>query len=119
MNENFQNNLTDRFFNFSLQCFNLISKIPNKKEYEVIKYQLSKSATSIGANYEESQSTTKKEFSQKIRISVREALESRYWLKIIYALELSDKELNANLLVEVNEIIKILRAVLKKTSTDF
>ena len=68
----------------------LLIKIPYKKEYEVIRYQLSKSATSIGANYEESQATTRKEFLVKIRISLREALESNYWLRIIKALNAAE-----------------------------
>ncbi|MCX6150360.1 MAG: four helix bundle protein [Ignavibacteriales bacterium] len=94
----------------------MLSQIPPKREYDVLKYQLSKSSTSIGANYEESQNTTSNEFSQRIRISVREALETRYWLKLISALNLCNVELRIFLQKEIDEIIKILRAILKKTN---
>ena len=93
----------------------LLIKIPYKKEYEVIRYQLSKSATSIGANYEESQATTRKEFPVKIRISLREALESNYGLIIIKALNAAENNKIDDLILESTQIIKILRAILNKT----
>jgi len=111
-----ERDLSERLLNFALKCFELNSQIPNKKEYDVLKYQFSKSSTSIGANYEESQSTTFKEFSQRIRICVREALETRYWIKIISALKLGDKILVEYLSKEIEEIIKILKTILRKTT---
>ena len=49
-----------------------------------IAYQLAKSGTSEGANYEESQaSQSKEDFYYKIGICLREARESNYWLRII------------------------------------
>ncbi len=48
------NDLLDRTFNFGVRCFKLLRTLPNHSEYQIIKYQLGKSSTSIGANYEES-----------------------------------------------------------------
>ena len=63
---------------------------------------------------EEAQSTTYKEFIQKLRISLREANESKYWLKVIKELKITDeKELNT-LINEVVEISKILGSIVSK-----
>lgn len=49
---------------------------------------MAKSATSVGANYEESQAfQSKDDFYYKIGICLREARESNYWLRIIRRME--------------------------------
>jgi four helix bundle protein len=80
-------NLSDRLFNFALNTLKLLLKIPYRKEYEVLRYQLSKSATSIGANYEESQAGSYGEFKQRIQICLREARETYYWLRLLNHLD--------------------------------
>ncbi len=58
--------------------------MPNTPESEVIKYQLAKSGTSIGANYREAnRSRSKADFANKIKICESEASETAYWLEII------------------------------------
>ena len=109
-NEEFRTRLPD----FAVDILRLLSKIPYKKEYDVIRYQLSRSATSIGANYEESQSSTYKEFLQKVRIALRESNETKYWLSIIKKLSMVDNNLNDALLKEVTEITNILGAIASK-----
>ena len=96
-----------------------LKTLPSSYEINVIKVQLSKSSTSIGANYEESQAgSSKADFRNKIRISLREAREANYWLRIIRALEIIDSEELPKLLQESLEIKNILGAILNKTKTD-
>jgi four helix bundle protein len=46
--------------------------------------QLMRSATSVGANYmEANQASSKKDFANKIRISQKEANESKHWLRML------------------------------------
>ena len=53
--------------------------LPKTSEFNVIRYQLAKSSTSAGANYEESQAgSSKADFNNKVRISLREMRESNY-----------------------------------------
>jgi len=106
--------LKERFLNFAVQVIKFLYTIPMKKEHDVLKYQLSKSATSIGANYEEAQASSYKEFSQKVRISLREAKETKYWLSIIERLSLGNAEKRQFLLKESNEISLILGAIASK-----
>ena len=50
----------------------------------MIKYQLTKSGTSIGTNYREAnRSRSKADFANKIKICENEASETVYWLEII------------------------------------
>ena len=63
--------LRKRLLDFSMNTIRFLGTIPEKKEYSVIKYQLSKSATSIGANYEESQSCTTKEFHMRMSVCLK------------------------------------------------
>ena len=87
------NNLLDRTFKFGVNCIIFLRTLPRDFEYNVIKLQLTKSSTSIGANYEESQAgSSKADFKNKVRISLREARESNYWLRVIKALERSENE---------------------------
>jgi len=78
---------------------------------------LSKSACSAGANYEESQSgSSKADFTNKVRISLREMRESNYWLRII---KRTVKEANKSelefLIKESLELKNILGSIVQKT----
>lgn len=106
--------LRKRLLNFSVAIIQFLSRLPNQKEYEVIRIQLSKSATSIGANYEESQYATYREFIAKIRIVMRETVETQYWLKIINKMQIGDPEKRVILVNEIDEIVHIFGSILSK-----
>ncbi|MBI1305513.1 MAG: four helix bundle protein [Bacteroidetes bacterium] len=98
---------------------NLLNYLKNKKRSEipeVLKNQLFKSGTSIGANIEESMgSQSRKEFFHKISIAYREARETHYWLRIINATsESKNPELN-RLTVSVEELLKLIGSIRKTT----
>ena len=46
-----QNDLSKRLFIFSVRTIKFLRTLPYETEYKVIRYQLIKSATSVGANY--------------------------------------------------------------------
>ena len=52
--------LGQRLFEFAIKVIKYTRLLPKSKEYEVIKYQLIRSSTSSGANYEESQGAISK-----------------------------------------------------------
>lgn len=111
------NELSQRLFNFSVNTLKLTSKLPDIPEFKVIRYQLAKSSTSSGANYEESQAgSSKADFTNKIRISLREMRESNYWLRIIKSITKepsNSKELDS-LIEESTQLRKILGSILNK-----
>lgn len=108
-----ENNLLKRTFDFGVTVIKYLRTLPDTSDLRVIKYQLIKAATSIGANYEEAQAgSSKADFINKVNISLKEAREANYWLRMINALEDENEELLV-IIKESNEIKNILGAIVK------
>jgi len=79
-----RNDLCERLFDFAIRVIEFLKTLPYTPENKAIRTQLSKSACSSGANYEESQGgSSKADFKNKVRLSLREMRESNFWLRII------------------------------------
>jgi len=111
--------LGERLFEFAVAVIVFVKTLPNTSENKIIRYQLVKSSSSSGANYEESQAgSSKADFSNKIRISLREMRESNYWLRLVQRTEPSvDKEQNIYLIKESAELMRILGSIVQKCRT--
>ncbi|TCC92341.1 four helix bundle protein [Pedobacter frigiditerrae] len=84
--------LLDGTFCFGVNILKFLNKLPYSQVYKVPILQLSRSSTSVGANYEEAQgATSKRDFNYKIGISYREARESAYWLRVLKELYIDEK----------------------------
>jgi four helix bundle protein len=82
--------------------------LPFGKIGEVIRYQLVKAGTSVGANYREAnRAESKNDFIHKIGIVEKEASETRYWLEICDEAKLGDAKQRAWLLIEAAELLAI------------
>ena len=111
-----ENIILKKTYNFALRIIKLYKYLNEKKEYTLSK-QILRSGTSIGANAEEaSGSISKKEFRAKYFISYKEARETHYWLRLLRDSDYIDKKLAESLILDVNEILKILGAILKTVS---
>ncbi len=112
-----KNDLCDRLFEFAVRVIELLKTLPNTPENRTVRTQLSKSACSSGANYEESQSgSSKADFTNKVRISLREMRESNFWLRIIKRIEKDvDKSELDYLIKESSELKNILGSIVQKT----
>ncbi len=111
-----KNDLEARLFEFALRCIKFTRALPISSEYSVIKYQLTKSSTSSGANYEEAQAgSSKADFNNKIRIALREMRETNYWLRIIQGIFDGDNTELTHLIQESKELKLILGAISQKT----
>jgi four helix bundle protein len=76
--------------------------------------QLLKSATSIGANIEESiGGYSRNEFKQKLSIAYKEARESSYWLRLLKESNYLEAKRGDELQDLCEEIIKILYSIIK------
>lgn len=107
--------LEKRTFDFAVETVKFLKDIKYSKENEVVKYQLAKSATSIGANYEEAQGAySKDDFKYRIGICFREAKESNYWVRIIKATNISSSKVLDYLINESNELKRIFSSIMKK-----
>jgi four helix bundle protein len=117
-----ENNLSDRLLRFSVQVILFLRKLPYNDEYKIIKNQLIKSSTSSGANYEEAQgASSKADFTNKVRISLKEMRESNYWLKVIKGiLTIENAKEDCILLIkESKELKNILGAICSKTERKY
>ena len=88
--------------------------LPKSTSGAVISNQIMKAGTSIGANVEEAQgASSKKDFTNKMTISKKEARETRYWLRLIKDSGILEVVIVENLIKECDEILKILTAIVK------
>ena len=78
--------ITDRTFDFSIRVVNLCRVLAKDPIDRIMGTQLLRSGTSIGANIEEAQAAHgKAEFVSKSGISLKEARETHYWLRLVAA----------------------------------
>ncbi len=105
--------VNEKSYKFALRIIKLYKYLIDVKKEYVLSKQLLRSGTSIGANIEEAYyAQTKKDFISKMSISLKEAAETKYWLRLLRDSEtLNDKQVR-NLIVDCEEIIKILTSTL-------
>ncbi len=114
-NKEFSKQLEDRTKKFAIDIISLSADLPNTPEGKVIKNQITKSGTSFGANYRESnRSRSKADFTNKIKICESEASETVYWLEIIDELNWTKSEKKHLILAEANELLAIFSSIGKK-----
>ena len=79
--------------------------------------QLVRASGSVGANYiEANDSLSKKDFVMHIKISRKEAKESRYWLRLLdTAGRESSEETRGSLVREATELMNIFGAIVRKS----
>lgn len=108
--------LKERTFIFAQRILNIAEELPSGVVCDVIKRQIVKSGTSVGANVEEADgSRTKPDSANKFVISRREARETRYWLRLIKGKYLSGKSVD-EAINEAGELIKIFTSIINKLS---
>jgi len=86
-NKEFAKELEKRTREFAVRIIRLSRTLPNTPEARVIRTQMTKSGTSIGANYREAnRARSKADFKNKIKICESETSETQYWLEVIVKL---------------------------------
>ena len=106
--------IAKRAYDFALRVIRMASVLPRNSINSVLVRQVVRSATSIGANIEETLGAhTKSDFTYGMNIAKKEARETRYWLRIIADVDQSVKSRMASLLQESEEIINILTKIVK------
>jgi four helix bundle protein len=89
--------LKDRVLEFSVSLLSLHKDLESIKQY-VIATQLLRSGTAIGALVHEAEfAETREDFIHKLKIALKEANETEYWLKITASLISLDTSINENL----------------------
>jgi four helix bundle protein len=117
-NREFGRQVEIRTKKFAIGIIKLSSTLPKSEEGKVIKNQVTKSGTSVGANYREAnRSRSKPDFLNRIKICESEASETMYWIELIDELKWSDTERTTLLLKEADELLAIFTSIGKNLKT--
>jgi len=111
-NKEFAKELEKRTKVFAVKILRLSAKLPKTVEARVIRNQISKSGTSVGANYREAnRSRSKADFISRLRICESEASETVYWLEIIQEFLWIEEKGILEMLNEANELLAIFCSI--------
>ena len=114
-NKEFAKQLEIRTKKFAISIIRLSSSLPNTPEGKIVRNQITKSGTSVGANYREAnRSRSKADFTNKIKICESEASETSYWLEIIDEINWSKSKSLQLILKESIELLAIFTSVATK-----
>ena len=109
-----ENIIMRKSFAFSVRIMNLHKYLSRKKGEYVVSRQICKSGTSIGANVAEAQrAQSTADFVSKMKIALKEANETQYWLQLLHESKyITDKEFSS-LHGDLVEILRILTSICK------
>jgi four helix bundle protein len=111
-NREFSKKLEIRTRKFALKIIRISSGLPNTPEARIIRNQVSKSGSSIGANYREAnRGRSKADFKSKIGICESEASETLYWLEIIMESKMKNDDEIHGAYKEGEEILALFTSI--------
>lgn len=103
-----------RIYRYTIQLIKFLAKLPNDPVIREIKSQLTRSGTSIAANYFESEpASSKKDFQNFFSHALKSANESCFWLALLRDADLISGNLRDEcdgLLKETKELVNIFAA---------
>lgn len=108
------NVIENKSFQFAIRIVRLYKFLCEEKKEYILSKQLLRAGTSIGANVTESQQAqSKPDFVSIISIALKEASETKYWIKLLGATEYLSENQTKSILDDCVEIEKILVTILK------
>ena len=103
--------LQQRTKSFALRVLKLIEHLPNSIGGRILANQLTRSGTSVGANYRAAcRARSRAEFASKLGTVAEEADESLYWLELIGDGNFVPAKKLASLISEADELTAIFTA---------
>ena len=109
-----ENVIMKKSFAFSVRIVNLHKYLTTTKREYLMANQVKKSGTSIGANVAEAQKAqSTADFVAKMKIALKEANETAYWLELLYETEYLTEREYTSVIRDLTEILKLLTAICK------
>lgn len=100
--------LKTRTKEFAKRVIRVCRSLPGTTEARLIRDQLFRSGTSVGANYRAAcRGRSKADFIAKMGIVLEETDESHYWMELLVETEIVKQELLAPLMTEASELTAI------------
>ena len=110
--------LEKKSFQFAIRIVNLYKHLRSTKKEHTLSKQLLRSGTSIGANIAEAQQAqSKADFVSKLSIALKEATETKYWIRLMGATGYLLEQEQQSILSDCVELEKMLVSSVK-TSKD-
>ena len=106
--------IQERSFQFAVRIVRLCKLLRTERSEFTLSKQLLRSGTSIGANLSEAQhAQSKADFQSKVNIALKEAVETEYWLRLLYATDYLSQTEFESIAADCGEIARILTASVK------
>lgn len=113
------NIIETKTFDFAKRIVKLNRYLKNCYKEETLSRQLLRSGTSIGANVAEAeQAQSRNDFISKMSIALKEAAETKYWLRLLYETGYLSKKESESILFDCREIESILTSIVKSTKSE-
>jgi four helix bundle protein len=104
-----ENLIQTKTFAFAIRIINASKFFQNEKQEYILSKQMLRSGTSIGANIAEGiGAQSKADFISKFTIAYKEARETSYWLRLLFATNYLSKEMSDSLIYDAEEICRII-----------
>ncbi|WP_298548003.1 four helix bundle protein [uncultured Parabacteroides sp.] len=98
--------------NFAIRIIKLRRFLQNAKEFD-LSSQVARSGTAIGALIREAEyAESKADFVHKMRIALKEANETSYWLELLYKTEILDNNIYNSVKADNEELKKMLVCII-------
>jgi four helix bundle protein len=108
----FAKDLETRTRLFAVRIIKISAKLPNTPEGRVVRNQLTKAGTSVGANYREAnRARSKADFRNKIKICESESSETQFWLEVITEMKWLTWEEVKNDYEECSELLALFTSI--------
>ena len=118
-NPDMDNAIESKSFQFSVRIVRLSRYLYEAKREYVLSRQLLRAGTSIGANVAEAQQAqSRADFISKISIALKEAAESKYWLRLLFATDYLTQPEFDSIFSDCIELEKILTSIIKTSKSD-
>ena len=106
--------LKEKSFAFAIRVIKLAKFLREEKKEFILSKQIVRCGTSIGANIEEaSGAQSNNDFIAKLHISLKEAKETHYWVRLLRDTDYITTEQAKSLIDDIDDIITILVKILK------
>ncbi|HRZ97418.1 MAG TPA: four helix bundle protein [Paludibacter sp.] len=107
------NIIVDKTYSFAVRIVKLYKYLCSEHHEYNLSVQILNSGTSVGANTVEGNSgQTKKDFITKLSISLKEAKETKFWLRLLHDTEFINDKMFESLIHDCDEIIMILNKII-------
>jgi four helix bundle protein len=108
------NVLKEKSYAFALRIIRMFKHVSQEKREFVLSKQVLRSGTSIGANVAEAnQAQSKMDFVHKLSISLKEAVETDYWLNLLRDSDYLTAKQAGSLIEDCGELQRLLTSSIK------